>query len=277
MSYTLDSIKEALIEYGSRKMSFDVLTSRNDIAGMNISRFIHFNLKKRLKIIDQISIYSDEELGNLISSSTTLVYLSRHSAQSMRPSFTVHPIGNFGIAEFGGKNNTLVKCNSSLMKQLLLNTNELIDSGEYNTIFDYEISLEVTHHGPFSQLPVVFIEVGSSEAQWRDLEACRLIADAVNKVDFNKKDQNSDWVSVIGFGGNHYASKFTRYMLETEFAFGHICAKHSIQWLNRNLVDQMITNTIPKPKVVLFDKKSMKRKQQIKTWLSDFDLEVKQV
>ncbi len=163
------------------------------------------------------------------------------------------------------------------MKRLILNIKELKDSGNYETIFDYEISLEVTHHGPFSKSPVVFIEVGSSEAQWKDLEACRLISDAVNNTDFDKIDQNSDWVSVIGFGGNHYATKFTRYMLETEYAFGHICAKYAIKWLDKELIHQMITKTLPTPELVLFDKKSMKRKQQIRTWLSEFDFEVKQI
>ncbi|MFX0170683.1 MAG: hypothetical protein ACFE9L_02055 [Candidatus Hodarchaeota archaeon] len=43
-------------------MSFNVLASRKDIAGMNISRFIHSSFQKRLKIIDETSIYSDEEL-----------------------------------------------------------------------------------------------------------------------------------------------------------------------------------------------------------------------
>jgi D-aminoacyl-tRNA deacylase len=258
-------------------MDIHLLASCKDMAGLNISRFIQSNLHEKIKIVDEISIYSDEELGNLVSPDTSIIYLSRHSAQSLRPSFTVHPIGNFSVAEFGGKNTTLVKCNSFLMKRLLLNIKELVDSGDYNPNFNYEISLEVTHHGPFSESAVVFIEVGSSEAQWKDLEACRLIADAVNNTDFLNIDQNSDWVSVIGFGGNHYATKFTRYMIETEYAFGHICAKYTIQWLNKELLHQMINRTVPTPELVLFDKKSMKRKQQIRTWLSEFEIEIKQI
>ena len=260
----------------SLKMNVHLLASREDNAGMNIAQFIHSSLQKRITVVENISIFSDEEVANL-TSAKSIVYLSRHSAQSLRPSLTVHSIGNFGIAEFGGLNSTLVKCNSFLMKRLILNIKELKDSGNYETIFDYEISLEVTHHGPFSKSPVVFIEVGSSEAQWKDLEACRLISDAVNNTDFDKIDQDSDWVSVIGFGGNHYATKFTRYMLETEYAFGHICAKYAIKCLDKELIHQMITKTLPTPELVLFDKKSTKRKQQIRTWLSEFEIEVKQI
>lgn len=258
-------------------MDVQLLASREDIAGLNISRFINDNLQKRVKIVDQISIYSDDEISSGIPSASVIIYLSRHSARSLRPSFTVHPIGNFGAAEFGGSDSTLVNCNSFLIKRLLLNIKELKASKEYETTFDYEISLEVTHHGPFSQPVVIFIEVGSSDAQWEDLEACRLIADAVNRTDFDNLTQDNDWISVIGFGGNHYATKFTRYMLDSEYALGHICAKYAIQSLNKDMIRQMIMKTLPAPKLVLFDKKNMKRKQQIRTWLSEFEIEVKQI
>ena len=261
-------------------MNVQLLASRKDIAGMNVSKFIDSNLQERLILIEEVSIFSDEEIEKLVKSKDSIIFLSRHSARSLRPSFTVHPIGNFGGAEYGGYSYTLVDCNSFLIKQLLLNINELINSGDYQFKYEYEISLEVTHHGPFSKVPVAFIEVGSSEAQWNDLEACRLIADAVNKIDFNginNTPENDDWIPAIGFGGNHYATKFTRYEIESEYAFGHICAKYNIQWLNKELIEQMISKTIPTPNYALFDKKSMKRKQEIKKWLTELEIEIKQI
>jgi D-aminoacyl-tRNA deacylase len=206
-----------------------------------------------------------------------VIFLSRHSARSLRPSFTVHPIGNFGIAEFGGRDRTLIECNSFLLKRLLLNIKELMSSEVFKLNYEYEFSLEVTHHGPFSINPLVFIEVGSSEEQWKDLEACRLIAEAVNRVDFKNYDLSSEWISAIGFGGNHYANKFTKLMLKTKNAIGHICAKYALTSLNAELVGQMILKTTPTPRVAFFDKKSMKRKQEIRKMLSAFDIEVIQI
>ncbi len=258
-------------------MDIRLLASREDNAGMNISRFIYSHLQERISLVEEISIFSDQAIASVIPSAASVIYLSRHSAQSLRPSLTVHPIGNFGTAEFGGRDDTLVECHSFLMKRLLLNIQDLMTSGDYRTLFDYEISLEVTHHGPFSKPSVVFIEVGSSEPQWNDLEACRLVADAVNNTKFDNLTQDSNWVSVIGFGGNHYATKFTRYMLETDYAFGHLCAKYAIPQLTQELIHQMITKTSPPPELVLFDKKGMKQKQQIRTWLSDYEIEVKQI
>src|SRR5207302_7080721 len=37
-----------------------------------------------------------------------VIYLSKHRSESGRPSLTVHPIGNPGLAEFGGQPETLV-------------------------------------------------------------------------------------------------------------------------------------------------------------------------
>ena len=258
-------------------MDIQLVASREDIAGMNISQFIHSQLKNRLTLVDEISIFSDQSISEAVPLAATGIYLSRHSAQSLRPSLTVHPIGNFGPAEFGGRDDTLIDCHSFLIKRLLLNIKELMNSGEYRLLFDYEISLEVTHHGPYAESPIIFIEVGSSEPQWNDLEACRLIADAVNAAQFDNLTQGSDWVSVIGFGGNHYATKFTRSMLETEYAFGHICAKYAIPHLNPDSIHQMIEKTFPTPKLVLFDKKGMKQKQRIRTWLADLGIEIKQI
>lgn len=259
------------------EFSLSLLVSRKDIAGMNIQQYLNESMQKKVLLLENDSIYSDEEIIRHITNDSSIIFLSRHSARSLRPSFTVHPIGNFGQAEFGGKGANLIKCNSFLLKRLLLNINQLTYSENYTLSYEYEISVEATHHGPFSKHPIAFIEVGSSETQWKDLEACRLIADAINSIEFKDLSQSERWISSIGFGGNHYASKFTKLILETEHALGHICPKYAISFLNKNLVSQMIMNTTPTPKIAFFDKKSMKRKQEIREILAGFDIEVIQI
>ncbi|MFX0087229.1 MAG: D-aminoacyl-tRNA deacylase [Candidatus Hodarchaeota archaeon] len=254
-----------------------LLASRNDIAGMNILNFLATELQKKVIVVNNDSIHSDEEIKNRISSKSMIIFLSRHSARSLRPSFTVHPIGNFGTASFGGRDATLIECSSFLLKKLLLSIKEFLQSKNYKLNYNYEYSLEVTHHGPFSNNPILFIEVGSSEAQWKDLEACRMIAEVVNHVWLKNFEQPKEWISAIGFGGNHYANKFTKLVLKTENAIGHICAKYALSSLNTELINQMIMKTIPKPRIAFFDKKSMKRKQEIKQMLSAFDIEVIQI
>ena len=41
---------------------------------------------------------------------------------------------------------------------------------------DYEVSYEVTHHGPSLDVPAMFVELGSSENQWSDSKAAEAVA-----------------------------------------------------------------------------------------------------
>ncbi len=255
-----------------------VLASEVDNAGMNILDFIKSPLREKAIIIQGESIFADEELAsNITNTQCTLIFLSRHRAKSLRPSLTLHPIGNFSQAEFGGRDRTLINCNAYLQKQLFLNIINLHSSGKYDLKYEYETSVEVTHHGPYTPNSITYIEVGSSMEQWNDLEACRLIAETVNMTDFDNLYGQKTWISSIGFGGNHYPQKFTKQMRESDHAIGHMCAKYAIPYLTQELVKQMIQKTFPTPKIALFDKKSMKRKQLIRSWLSEYDLEVIQI
>lgn len=245
---------------------------------MNIIEFLDSSLKdEKVIVLENDSIYSDEGLSRYDGTNTAGIFLSRHRAKSLRPSFTVHPIGNYGQALFGGEPGTLAPCDAFTLKQLLLNVNKLVNTGKYSFSQEYEISIEATHHGPFSSIPLAFIEVGSSEAQWREGEACQLIADAVNLFLRDKESKNQDWLPAIAFGSNHYSSKFTRLVLETEVALGHVCAKYAIPFLNASLVKQMVEKTFPRPIKAFFDKKNLKRKQEIRGWLFDHDVEVIQM
>ena len=253
------------------------LASRKDIAGMNIQKFLPSVMQSQVILLENDSIYSTDEIEANLPHKSEIVFLSRHSAKSLRPSFTVHPVGNFSNAEFGGKDSRLVLCNSFRLKHLLLEIKNQVESKKYTLKYEYEISIEVTHHGPFTSQAVSFIEVGSSADQWNDLEACRLIARSIAEVEKQSQLIEKEWISVIGFGGNHYSTKFTKLVLDSEYAFGHVCAKYAISALNEELVTQMIKKTHPNPQLAVFDKKSMKRKQEVKNWLSNCDIDVLQV
>ncbi len=253
------------------------LVSRKDIAGMNIQKFLPNKMQSQVLLLDNDSIYATDEIETNLPQNSEIIVLSRHSAKSLRPSFTVHPIGNFSNAEFGGEDSKLVLCNPFQLKHLLMEIKNQVESKQYTLKYEYEISIEVTHHGPYTSQATSFIEVGSSEDQWNDLEACRLVAQAVAQVDKKPQSIEKEWISVIGFGGNHYSTKFTKLVLDSEYAFGHVCAKYAIPALTDNLVTQMIKKTRPSPQLAVFDKKSMKRKQEIKNWLVNCDIDVVQV
>jgi|GEM_PF-156450 len=164
-----------------------------------------------------------------------VVFLSRHKSEFGTKSLTVHMIGNFSEAKFGGKSrelsNTLARIGANYLRAL---NEKNISSGLSKQGF--VTSLEVTHHGPFTKKKCVFIELGSSPLEWKNELAAKLIAEVVIEATMK---ENKDKV-VIGLGGGHYAPDFTKLCLRAPFAFGHICPKHQLENLNRALLRQMI-------------------------------------
>ena len=189
-----------------------------------------------------------------------IIVASSHKSEAGTPSFTIHSTGNFGKNELGGNARELSCTNSRVMRNIYLQmlTNEMTG---------YMVCLEQTHHGPTQfKTPMCFVELGSSEKQWKDEEAAGFLTDCILKG--LKTDEKAE--SVIGVGGNHYASLFSK--LESDYAFGHMCPKYSLDYLDEEMARQMIEKTIPKPKKVIFDDKGVKQKTRLKELFKEYEL-----
>jgi len=181
------------------------------------------------------------------------------------PCLSTHVPGNFSENAFGGNRGELAIAPSTVIGGILRKLND-------KKMKDFEISLEVTHHGPTGlDKPVVFVEAGSSEKQWNNLNACAAVAEAI--MTFEPKGR-----SAIGFGGPHYAPKFTKLVLE-EWATGHICPKYHFNSLDEEMFRQMVEKTVPKPETALIDKKGTKGwfKNKVKELADAFGLDVQMV
>jgi len=199
--------------------------------------------KRGIIYIDDLDDYFDPEY---------YIFASPHESERGVPCLTVHPIGNFGKAEMGGRERELGTCHSLLMKGLAL---EL----KTRNLTQFPVSLEVTHHGPTSlRKPVVFVEIGSSKSEWCNEKAIETVCSAILEGKIAKGK------SAIGFGGPHYAPNFTRRELDTELAFGHMCPKYHLDNLDAELTEQMIEKTVPRPEIAILDWKGMKREQREK-------------
>jgi D-aminoacyl-tRNA deacylase len=144
-----------------------------------------------------------------------VVFLSRHKAASGKRSLTVHPIGNWGDAEYGGRPGTLVPAAPHLMTSLLRKLKE--EASE----MPFEVAFEVTHHGPYLTTPALFIEIGSSEGTWGDLDAARTIARTLQEVEVEA------YPIAMGIGGGHYAPRFTETSLGKKISFGHMLPNYA--------------------------------------------------
>jgi len=223
-----------------------VIVSKKDVASINISKVLLFEYKwekkgdayihgnRLLYFIEDEHLYHDnvdkeiEELGYEIDA---VIFASRHSSSQERKTLSVHPIGNFGKALYGGKSKQLVKTNPWLMRHAL----QLLK--EKNKI-GYSVSYEATHHGPWLEKPSFFIEVGSTSRQWNDMQACHVVAEAIMEMKEERKGKIA-----IGIGGGHYAPRFTDIALKHGIAFGHIAAKYAIEHLNEEMLKKMVEAT----------------------------------
>jgi D-aminoacyl-tRNA deacylase len=159
-----------------------------------------------------------------------VVFLSKHRSESAIPTLTVHPIGNYGNAEFGGKKGTLVRSAPHLMTSLLRGLKNNV--GE----LPFQVSFETTHHGPYLKRPTLFIEIGSDKTNWENQAAAQVVAKTLLEVEVQ------ECPSAIGIGGGHYAPRFTEVALLKKISFGHLFPNYAMEGMTEERFSETIVN-----------------------------------
>lgn len=213
-----------------------IVFSRQDLAAMNALQHFRLDELPTQTVDDRILSVSEHFLGEVVdyklrdySPPTSLeisyiVFVSRHSSQGGRPGLHCHVTGNWTSEVFwGGKPEEVSFASPQLLRAALLALQEA--RGEFN-LESHALSLEVTHHGPTGLgVPSVFMELGSEETAWKDETGGLALAKAVQRVvsTFQLPERE---VRRLGFGGNHYAARFTKEVLRSDFTLGHMVPKH---------------------------------------------------
>ncbi len=236
-----------------------VIFSQADIAGMNIRDCLFSMLDFEKKEFDDIIVYYGEKLHlaeireRLIYADhidlklkkyaefDRIVFASRHSSKDARKIFSVHVSGNIGTADYGGRTYSLAKPDPFTMKNYVLALKEKLDRKP-----EFQFTMEVTHHGPSEiSVPSAFYEIGSTEEEWKDVEAAEIVAKSI--IEAIESDRR-DWDIAVGIGGTHYAPRQTEIILSTTFTFGHNFAKYTFDHLSEDFIckalDVSETNTI---------------------------------
>jgi len=207
-----------------------------------------------------------------------IVFASRHTSVTARPAFLVHSTGNWSSsADFGGEPQDLSKTSALLHKAGFESLREQIEN--FNNP-DFSLDVEVTHHGPTTlDVPLIFMELGSSKQDWSIKEAGELVANAIINAVFKYLDFKEDLTQQVGlgFGGTHYAPNFNRLITNNNIALSFICPKYYVQELNENLIKMMINNTIEKIDYFIVDWKgtNSQDKKHLIPLLEEFDIPVR--
>jgi D-aminoacyl-tRNA deacylase len=249
-----------------------IVASNKDTASLNIKQQIlnHYPFNKTVAAFQQNPIYTADVNGKNLTLATLseesvkaqnlpesfpnaklIVFISRHSSASGKPTLSVHTPGNFAEAELGGLPRTVSVCPATAMRDAL---KTLVRYKEELSL-DYEVSYECTHHGPSLNVPTMFVELGSSEVQWNDSRAAKAVAQSAMSAIANfPKSADS---AVLGIGGTHYNQKFTHMALAGEAVFGHMIPKYAVPDVDSEMVSQCIQRTFEKVSLAVLDWKGI--------------------
>ena len=187
----------------------------------------------------------DRDLAAFLGGPVDLViYLSKHRSESRIPSLTVHPVGNPGDANLGGRAHTLVPASPRWMTAAL----RALRSEARG--LPYQVTFEATHHGPYLETPTFYIEQGSTEAQWSDTSASAAIARALLSL------EALDAPVAVGIGGGHYVPRHTDLVVARRIAFGHLIPSLALEDLPRDVVAQAVQRT-PEATLAYLHRKSL--------------------
>ena len=233
-----------------------IVASKMDVAGMNIARSLIdlYGFDKSSKEFEGNPVFERESSLLAFSSKDIIhvenldahfspslyIFASRHKSESGIPSLTAHFTGNFTHdAPFGGSPSEISYTYPSVLKEYIRRLSE-----NSRKLGKYHVILEPTHHGPTSlRSPVIFVELGSTQQEWYDTEAAATVAKTI--IETLAAQPNYPKIG-IGFGGPHYSTKFTDYLLSSDVALAAVAPKYVLEYVDHSIVSQMIQKSVEK-------------------------------
>ena len=197
-----------------------------------------------------------------------IIVLSSHKSRDAKQTLTAHFPGNWNEAKFGGKPKTLNIAYSSMLKNIIKEMHRLVEEHR----LELTVSLEVDHHGPTCDVPIIYAELGNNEQQYGNTEGAKVVAEAV----FAAVNSDKKFESVFGIGGGHYPAAFNKIMFDADsnLAVGHILPKYHFEALNEEMFRQAIEKNVEKVTHVLVMKKefNLEQKKKVKELADKFNV-----
>jgi D-tyrosyl-tRNA(Tyr) deacylase len=215
------------------------------------------------------NVKTDSILDVPCTDKETIIVLSTHKSKIKEKIMTAHYPGNWDKAEMKGKERTLNIAPTNLLKNISLEIKKEAEK------IGWAFSLEVDHHGPTGNSPIIFVEIGSTEEEWSDQKAARAMANAV----INGVVNETRYTPVAAFGGGHYPKSFNKIQLENRYAIGHIAPKFVLDNLDEEMFKQAIEKNVEKVSKILVSKEetNVLQKKKIAEYAAKFGIEIELV
>ncbi len=220
-------------------MKFLVVASRLDPAGMNIFRHLVQFGKFDTYLCDKPIVFTENLDLAKINKYDFIIFASKHQSASKEKTLSVHPIGNWREAEYGGERKKASLSSALILKQAfqLLNKNY-----QESSLKDFAVTMEATHHGPLISKPSFFIEIGSTISDWENLKAGFIVAKTISNIIETSKDNPYNEIA-IAIGGPHYCPTFNKIQLNSNVAISHIIPSYVLP-LDEVMIQDAIAKTV---------------------------------
>lgn len=243
-----------------------IVANKKDKAGINIttqlSQFPQENFNFYLAE-DEI-IYTENLDMEKISRYDFIIFASKHESEKKEKTLSIHAPGNFRGAELGGESGKICSSSAQFQKQLFENLDKNVGSSGLGQ--RYKVTLECTHHGPLINKPCVFIEIGSTQAEWEDRRAGFILAKTILET-IREFKPNPYREIAIGIGGPHYCPNFNKLQLKSNVAISHIIPQYVFP-LTEEMVREAMDKTEEEIDFAVLDWKGLGNAEQRKQILA---------
>lgn len=240
-------------------MKYLIVASKSDFAGMNIT--------SQLTQFGTFDFYFVE--GDIINNSSIdtekmskfdfVIFASKHQSEKKEKTLSVHAPGNWTNSkpQFGGEAGKACPSSALFQKQLF---QKLVFNADFFHLKNYQVTLEATHHGPLIEKPCVFIEIGSTETEWRDRKAGFIVAKTIVDIIAEYKENPYNEIAV-GIGGPHYCPNFNKLQLDSNVALSHVIPEYALP-LTEEMIQEAVAKTTEEVDFVILDWKGSGNSEQ---------------
>jgi len=243
-----------------------IIASKKDKAGINITTALSQYGEFNFYLVDDEIIYTKNLDLEKINKYDFIIFASKHQSKKPMKTLSIHAPGNWKNADLGGEPAKVCKTSALWQKQFFENLNK--NKNEYK-LDNYNLTLEVTHHGPLIEKPCVFVEIGSTEIEWNDRRAGFVMAKTIKETIETFKENPYREIA-IGIGGPHYCPSFNKIQLNSNVALSHIIPNYVLP-LTEEMLKQAITKTEEEVDFAVIDWKGLGKSAERKQVLDLLD------
>jgi len=243
-----------------------IVASKLDRAGINITTQLSQFGEYKFYLADKEIIYTENLDIGKINEHDFIIFASKHKSEKKERTISIHAPGNWRNAEFGGESRKVCKTSALFQKYLF---EKISENAEKYHLKNYSITLEPTHHGPLIEKPCIFVEIGSTENEWRDPKAAFVVARAISETikEFNANPYRE---IAIGIGGPHYCPNFNKIQLKSNVALSHVIPSYAFP-LTEEMVKEAVDKTEEEIDFALLDWKGLGNAEQRQQILNVLD------